>query len=263
MNKIVSWLSGGISSFIAAWLVRDQLTDVIFIDIDDQTRDTLRFAQEAAKFLGKPLVVLRSPYYRGKNDVIRARRYINGPNGAPCTCLLKKTVRASWEAEHAGDALTYVWGFDANEQGRITRTAENNPQARHLFPLAERDIGKAQAHAICRDLGLRRADMYDLGYPNANCVGCVKGGMGYWNKVRVDFPEAFAEMEALEREIGATCLHDENGKVWLDELDPQRGRCDRIVIPPCGIACGVLERWEQQEIEGFERTPEAGRRRGR
>ena len=37
--------------------------------------------------------------------------------------------------------------------------------------------------------GLRLPEMYRLGYANANCVGCVKGGAGYWNKIRRDFPE--------------------------------------------------------------------------
>ena len=253
MDRTVAWLSGGVSSFVATWLVRDQLTDIIFIDIDDQTRDTLRFAQEAADLLGKPLQILRSPFYRSKNDVIRARRYINGPHGAPCTGALKREVRKMWEnaSLQRGESPTYIWGFDAGEPHRIAHTVEHNDHARHLFPLADRGITKAAAHAVCRDLGLSRADMYDLGYPNANCVGCVKGGMGYWNKIRVDFPDVFAEMAALEREIGATCLHDGDGKVWLDELDPQRGRCDRIVVPACGIACGVLDNWEQEVMEGY------------
>jgi len=79
--------------------------------------------------------------------------------------------------------------------------------------------------------------MYRMGYPNQNCVGCVKGGMGYWNKIRVDFPEVFAEMAILEREIGATCLKDAKGKVWLDELDPNRGNMNLEIFPECGIAC--------------------------
>lgn len=62
--------------------------------------------------------------------------------------------------------------------------------------------------------------MYDLGYHNNNCVGCVKGGMGYWNRIRIDFPEVFRKMAELEREIGHSCI---NG-VYLDELAPGRGR---------------------------------------
>ena len=42
--------------------------------------------------------------------------------------------------------------------------------------------------------------MYDMGYPNNNCIGCVKGGMGYWNHIRKDFPEVFDSRAKLERE---------------------------------------------------------------
>jgi len=93
MNRVVSWLSGGVSSFIATWLARERLTDLIFIDIDDQTRDTLRFAQDAADFIGLPLQELRSPFYNSVADVVRARRYINGTAGASCTGALKRDVR--------------------------------------------------------------------------------------------------------------------------------------------------------------------------
>ena len=74
--------------------------------------------------------------------------------------------------------------------------------------------------------------MYDLGHPNNNCIGCVKGGMGYWNKIRVDFPEVFERRAKMERDIGATCI---NG-IYLDELDPDAGR-NKVVVADCGIMC--------------------------
>lgn len=77
--------------------------------------------------------------------------------------------------------------------------------------------------------------MYKLGYSNANCVGCVKGGMGYWNKIRVDFPEIFKRTAELERKAGHTCI---KGK-YLDELDPNAGRFEAIELPECGIFCEV------------------------
>ena len=61
--------------------------------------------------------------------------------------------------------------------------------------------------------------MYDLGYPNNNCIGCVKGGMGYWNKIRVDFPEVFERRVRQERETGRSCIKG----IFLDELEPDRG----------------------------------------
>ena len=81
--------------------------------------------------------------------------------------------------------------------------------------------------------------MYKLGYNNNNCIGCVKGGAGYWNKIRVDFPEIFEEMSKAEREVGATCLKNENGKLYLDQLDPKAGSPSDHVLGECGVFCQV------------------------
>jgi hypothetical protein len=80
--------------------------------------------------------------------------------------------------------------------------------------------------------------MYDLGYHNNNCIGCVKGGKGYWNKIRVDFPEVFAARAKMERDIGHYCIKDAN---WLDELDPEAGRNDPPVTQECGVYCMLTE----------------------
>ena len=87
--------------------------------------------------------------------------------------------------------------------------------------------------------------MYRLGYKNNNCIGCVKGGIGYWNKIRKDFPEDFARMAAVEREIGATILKDRRwgvtSRVYLDELDPTLGRYAAEPDIECGVVCSVGE----------------------
>ena len=72
----------------------------------------------------------------------------------------------------------------------------------------------------------------ELGYNNNNCVGCVKGGMGYWNKIRVDFPEVFEKRAKLEREIGYSILK----QCYLDELDPKRGRIEET-MEDCTVFC--------------------------
>ncbi len=84
--------------------------------------------------------------------------------------------------------------------------------------------------------------MYLLGYGNNNCVGCVKGGMGYWNKIRRDFPEAFARMAALERKLGRSCIKTKtDGQVFLDTLAPDRGRFEDEPTISCGITCFSVE----------------------
>lgn len=92
--------------------------------------------------------------------------------------------------------------------------------------------------------GIKQPAMYRMGYNNNNCIGCVKGGMGYWNKIRKDFPEVFAQMAKIERDVGATCLKDKDGRIFLDELPTWRGDPVEEIIPDCSLICQI----EFQEI---------------
>jgi len=234
----VSWFSAGVSSAVATRLAIDQIDEVFYIHIDDQHPDTLRFVRECEAWFGKPITILQSPYKCVAHAVKGAggRGYVNGPGGAACTRWLKKRVRKEWEQEHADlYPLRYVWGMDAGEAHRADRIRETMIEFDHSFPLIERGIGKAEAHEILRASGIKRPAMYELGYHNNNCVGCVKGGMGYWNKIRVDFPDVFAARAKLEREVGASCIKG----TFLDELAPDAGRHEGPIVDECGILCGV------------------------
>lgn len=233
MKKLkVCWLSAGVSSFIAGYLERDTIDQYIYIDIDDQHPDSMRFIKDCEETLGKTVEVLKSPY-GSKENVIKQFRFINGPYGAKCTQVLKKRVRKEWEDLHKEYDLTYVWGFDLGEKHRADRLDESMPEFHHQYPLIERMLTKQDAHAILDRIGIKRPVMYDMGYANNNCLGCVKGGMGYWNKIRVDFPEVFQRMAELEREVGHSCIKG----VFLDELRPDQGRMDDEIMQDCGIMC--------------------------
>lgn len=236
MKKLkVCWLSAGVSSLIAGYLAKD-VDLYIYITIPDQHPDSIRFIKDCERLLGKKVIIISSNKYKGVHDVIRKTRYINGVYGARCTLELKKAVRHEWERQHADYEITYVWGFDLKEKHRADRLKETYPEFNHEFPLIENGISKAQAHGLLKAKGIRRPAMYDMGYSNNNCIGCVKGGMGYWNKIRVDFPEVFEEMAKLEREIGRSCIKG----VFLDELDPKRGRMEKEIIPECSGVCGQI-----------------------
>lgn len=127
-------------------------------------------------------------------------------------------------------------GIDVNERQRAASITQTLSDYEHEFPLIEQGLTKEECHGIADKLGLKRPIMYDLGYPNNNCIGCVKGGMGYWNKIRIDFPEVFERRAKLEREIGHSCI---NG-IFLDELEPNRGKIDMEVMEDCTIACQLL-----------------------
>ena len=119
------------------------------------------------------------------------------------------------------------------EKHRAERLIESMPEFKHVFPLIERQLTKEDCHGILKELGIKRPKMYDMGYKNNNCIGCLKGGMGYWNRIRVDFPDVFEERARLEREIDHSCI---NG-VFLDELDPNRGKLEEEVMEECNIIC--------------------------
>ena len=234
----VVWLSAGVSSFIAGYLAKN-VDKYIYIDIKDQHPDSMRFIKDCQKVLDCEIEILKSSEFDDVASVVRKFKFINSPHGAACTGMLKRKVRKHWESEHANEQLTYIWGFDKNETNRAERLQKTMFEFKHEFPLIDKNLSKEECHGMLERLGIKRPVMYDLGYSNNNCVGCVKGRMGYWNKIRVDFPEVFNQRAKLEREVGHSCLKE----CFLDELDPNRGK-DSIVIPDCGIMCelAIMER---------------------
>lgn len=217
----------------------------IYIDIDDQHPDSMRFIRDCEAAVRKEIRILRSKEYRCVEDCVRVYGgFRDARNGfAPCTNWLKKRVRKEWEQENRRYDLTYVWGFDMQEKNRAEKIVEANPQAKHEFPLIEQNLSKEEVHGLFdRTFSFPRPVMYDMGYPNNNCIGCVKGGMGYWNRIRKDFPAVFESRAKLERAVGHSMLKDKNGTVYLDELDPDRGDMNTEIFPECGIMCYLAQK---------------------
>lgn len=236
--EVVSWFSAGASSAVATYyaLKKYPYLKIIYIDIEDQHSDSIRFVKDCEKFYNKEIVILKSKY-KSVDNVIRQFKYVNGPQGARCTMMLKKRVRQEWEMSNK--PTHYVWGFDASprEKNRADRVRETMRKFEHIFPLIENKISKENVHGIVASWGIKRPVMYDLGYPNNNCVGCVKGGKGYWNKIRVDFPQVFKERAELERVVGASCIKG----CYLDELEHNKGHKQKVVLPDCGHFCETVE----------------------
>jgi hypothetical protein len=236
----VMWFSAGVSSAVATWLMRDRIDRLIYIHIDDQEDDTLRFLEDCERWWGRKVERLQSPLKCVEN-ACRFRCYVNGVRGAACTRMLKREVRKQWEAETMFfNRFEYVWGMDATETKRCAERRNEMPDHDHAFPLVDHGVDKEEAHGILARAGIRRPRMYDLGFPNNNCRGCLKGGKGYWNLIRKVWPDVFALRAQTERLIGGTALHDKNGPIYLDELDPNAGRDEGPIVAECGVACEAL-----------------------
>jgi len=231
----IAWFSAGVSSAVALKLAMP-VDKAIYTHIEDQHPDTMRFVKDVGEWCGIEVEII----YPDVPDVETAclsaggDGFINGPHGAACTRRLKRLRRVAWEKENPGHH-TYIWGLDADEGKRIDRQLQAMPDYDHEFPLVDKGITKKAAHMMLKASGVKRPAMYDLGYPNNNCIGCVKGGMGYWNKIRHDFPEVFQARMELEEKVGATC-----GKKPLKDLEEWEGRKDKIIVDECGLMCEFI-----------------------
>lgn len=233
---IVSWFSAGVSSAVATKLAIQKYgkIKIIYTHIEDQHPDTMRFLKDCEKWFENEIEINQSPLKNVENALLQSG-FVNSPYGAPCTTKLKKRLRQEWEIDNPGEHL-YIWGFDLNEKHRADRLFDTMPNHEHEFPLIENNLIKSDVHGMIGKAGIKRPDMYDLGYPNNNCIGCVKGGQGYWNKIRIDFPEVFKSRCEMERKIGGKIFKE----FYLDELPENSGRELKIIVPDCGLFCGEV-----------------------
>lgn len=237
----VAWWSGGITSAVACRLALEKYTNVkiVYIETGSHHQDTLRFKNDCENWYGQNIITIQNNKYSNHFEVIEKTKYINGVSGARCTGELKKNVRAKYEKEN--NIGNQVWGYEftIHEINRAIRTKEQYAYTNPLFPLIENKLTKSECLGIIKMAGIEIPAMYKLGYNNNNCIGCVKGGAGYWNKIKNDFPDIFNKMAKIERNVNATCLKDNNGKIYLDTLTPNKGKHTEPLTDECGIFCQV------------------------
>ena len=115
----------------------------------------------------------------------------------------------------------HVLGYTLEEKKRSDNFIRY--QRRNLIPvLIDAGITKAQCFQIIRDAGIELPEIYKLGYPNANCIGCVKAvSPTYWNHVRIKHPDVFEKRAKQSREIGAKLVVVKGKRIFLDELSPE------------------------------------------
>lgn len=204
--------------------------------------DNRRFLKDCEVWFGHPITVLRDTKYGASTkELWRTKRFIKGQKGAPCSAELKRAVLDAFRTPD--DVI--VLGYTAEEVGRFERffdPVSNNPPE---CPLIERGLMKADCLAIVERAGIELPLMYRLGFDNANCIGCCKGGEGYWNKIRRHFPVEFAEIADIQESIGPGAYLFRNRKTGerysLRELPPDAGRYQDEPEIACSFFCEAAE----------------------
>lgn len=245
--RALVWFSCGAASAIAAKLAVQKYGDVCEVLYCDtfayEHPDNPRFLADVEKWIGKPIKILKSPDYADIYDVFRKTGWLVGNKGARCTTELKINVRTAYQ--RVGDI--HVLGFTADEKDRIVKFNQNFPDLTTDNILLDNHVNKHDCYQGIKQAGIELPTMYKLGYGHNNCIGCVKGSMGYWNKIRVDFPDAFNRMAKMEREIGHAICKKETGKrgtpehtrapIYLDEPDASAGNFKSEPDISCGVLC--------------------------
>jgi hypothetical protein len=265
MSRLVCNFSCGAASAVAAKIALTEYPgrEVLILNayIEEEHPDNQRFLEDCQRWFGHPVQQVRDEKYGASTrEVFTRKRFITGLGGAPCSKALKRDVLSP----HHRPTDTIVLGYTAEEEHRLERFLDANNGVQTLTPLIERGLRKADCLAIIERAGIKLPAMYALGYQNNNCIGCVKGGMGYWNKIRRDFPERFEEIARIQDAIGPKAAFlklNENGVknsryVSLRELPPDIGRYQDEPSISCGLFCEAAS----NDIGGPEVHAEGGER---
>jgi 3'-phosphoadenosine 5'-phosphosulfate sulfotransferase (PAPS reductase)/FAD synthetase len=243
VRRVVVWFSCGATSAVAAHLAIRRFAGsglpvvLVYCDTGSEHEDNARFLRDCERWLGAKVIGLKSMKYRDTWDVWEREKYIAGPQGAKCTTELKKRLRQAFEEPWD----LQVFGYDADEPHRAEAFRQHNPEVLTWFPLVEAGLTKDACFTELGRAGIRLPEMYLLGYRNNNCIGCPKGGAGYWNKIRRDFPATFERMAEIESRLGArlvqVTISGVRRHVALRELPPNAGRYDHEPPVSCGPLC--------------------------
>ncbi|KKL94904.1 hypothetical protein LCGC14_1860010 [marine sediment metagenome] len=241
--RTVSWFSCGAASAVATKLALSEgPVTIAYCEVVEEHLDNARFLRDCEEWFGQKVVVLgNDKYHRSIYEVFLKTRYLKGPKGAKCTGELKKRVREVFQLP----TDRQVFGYTREEEDRVNRFIDANNDVDVWPILIERGLSKADCLGIVQNAGIELPMMYKLGYRNNNCVGCVKGEAGYWNKIRIDFPEVFERMAQTEEALGRTVTKLNRKGKWirptLRELPPDAGNYPKEQEIECGIFCHMAE----------------------
>lgn len=213
-NKdVICWWSGGVTSAVACKIALDlygvNKCRIIMIDTKNEHPDTYRFKRDCEKWYGKQIEVISfSDYSRFDDikciqDIWLKHVSLNTATGAVCSTILKRIVREEWEKENKYRYQVFGFEFDAKEFRRALGLRLNHSYVKPIYPLLMFGVGKKDCIDIIIKNNIEPPAMYRYGFGNNNCfkTGCVQGGIGYWQKMKCDFPDKFDAMAEIEHKL--------------------------------------------------------------
>lgn len=265
---VIGWWSGGVTSAVTCKLCIDLYPNmrIIFIDTGNEDPDTYRFKNDCQKWYSKEIETLKNDKYGAIEEVWRKYKSLNVAHGAICSTELKRSVREQFQKENSFSHQAF--GFDITEINRAKAMKKNYPEAKAIFPLINELLAKKDCIEIIQKSKIEIPSTYKYGFINNNCfnTGCVQGGVGYWQKMKVEFPAKFEKMASIEHELTdlkgqpVTMLKDQSkngGLVFLKphpsyplikDISMMKGREPKPLFE-CNGFCGINDLVTKNETE--------------
>lgn len=233
----ISHFSCGAASAIATKL--SDPDEIWYAATGAEDEDNERFLHDCEAWFGRTVRILKSEKYADTWAVWEDKRYLSGVSGAPCTGALKVSPQIA--NQRADDTHIFGYTADQNDMRRAKAMGENWPALRTEFPLIDRGLNKAACLALLQSAGIQPPRVYAMGYPNANCIPCVKAtSPNYWSLVRKCHPEQFERMKNLEARFAASLVRIEGERVQLSAL-PVDWPTREPLAPACDFLCQLAE----------------------
>ena len=206
---IVCWWSGGITSAVACQKAIELYgldnCEFIFLDTFNEHEDTYRFKKDCEKWYCKEIKTLSAipEIYKSIQDCWEKHQSLNVASGAVCSYKLKRVVREKWQKTADYEHQVFGFEFTPRELKRAIGLKTNHPKTKAIFPLLMLGLDKKDCIDIVQAEAIELPTSYKLGFSNNNCLrtGCVQGGVGYWQKMRRDFPDKFQAMADIEHKL--------------------------------------------------------------
>ena len=234
-KKIICWWSGGITSAVACKLAINLFGGdrcrVVMIDTKNEHPDTYRFKDDCAVWYGQEIEVItglgEGTKFTTIEDVWRHYKSLNVATGAICSTELKRYVRERWQKTNNYEYQVFGFEFDKSEFNRARSMYANHSKSKAIFPLLMFGYDKNKCIEIVTEQGIEIPKMYQMGFKNNNCfnTGCVQGGIGYWQKIKREFPDKFEKMALMEHELTelrgepVTMLKDQSNEAKAKKKD--------------------------------------------
>lgn len=234
----MAWFSSGAASAVA---VKISEPDVIaYCCTGSEDVDNQRFLQDCESWFGRTIEILKSEKYDSTWDVWEQRKYLAGISGAPCTSELKRIPRELFQ--RPSDVHIFGYTADSGDVRRASLLRENWPDLNIETPLIDAGLTKAACLSLIASAGIDPPRVYAMGFPNANCIPCVKAtSPSYWALVRRNFPQEFTRMANLARSLDVKLARQNGERVFIDDI-PDDQPVTEAMSPECDMLCGLVEK---------------------